>query len=219
MRHGFSGQGLAGLYTAGPVLAPYALIAAWLEQALADQRVPEPTTMALATVEADGTPDVRLILIHELSPLGPALYTGLESAKAHQLRANDAAAAVLGWHPVFRQLRVRGPVAELGREQVEQYWASRPRDFQIAGVASRQSAAVSSPEQLRERVEAAAARAGGQPVPLPDSWDGYRLRPVQVEAWAGQPSRLHDRIRWVSSTGRPADLADAAAWTWSRLQP
>jgi pyridoxamine 5'-phosphate oxidase len=200
---------------------PLTLLRDWYAEAVADERIAEPAAMVLATVDGSGRPNARTVLLKGLDRRGAEFYTNLGSTKAAELAENPYAAVVLPWHAMFRQVRLRGPVEAVSREESAAYFASRPRGSQVASRASHQSQPVAAREDLVAAVEAEEARwpDTGSPgdVPLPDYWGGFRLRPVEVEFWVGQPSRLHDRVRYASPA--PAALDDEDAWTRTRLQP
>ncbi len=201
--------------------APLGLLREWYAAAVADERVDEPAAMVLSTVDADGHPNARTVLLKGLDARGAEFYTNLDSTKAAELSRVAWASVVLPWHPMYRQVRLRGPVEPVSREESATYFASRPRGSQVASRASHQSQPVGSRAELVAAVAAEEARwpDTGSPldVPLPDYWGGFRLRPVEVELWVGQPSRLHDRVRYAAPPGTPLD--DPAAWTRMRLQP
>jgi pyridoxamine 5'-phosphate oxidase len=205
--------------------APLDLVRAWVDHAVAravqGADVPEPTALALATVDEDGMPDVRTVLMRDLDHRGPAFFTGTDSAKGRQLAANTAAAAALTWPSLFRAIRFRGYAEPLPRAEVEAYFRSRPYGSRISAAASAQS----HPVVDRATLEAAHARCAeqwpdtGSPddVPVPQDWGGYRVVADRVELWAGRSNRLHDRLVY-ERTG-PGGLADPAAWRLVRLQP
>jgi pyridoxamine 5'-phosphate oxidase len=201
--------------------APLPLIEQWYADAVEDERIDEPGAIAVATVDAAGAPDARTVLLKGLDAQGPTFYTNLGSTKSLELEANPVAAIVFLWHPMFRQVRLRGPVEPVTRAESAAYFASRPRGSQVASRASHQSQPIGSRADLQALVDAEEARwpDTGSPtdVPLPDYWGGFRMRPVEVEFWAGQPSRLHDRMRYTAPAG--ARLDDPGAWTSVRLQP
>lgn len=205
--------------------APYPLLQRWVEEAVARDvergDVPEPTSMAVATVDADGRPDVRTVLMRFLDPRGPGFVTNLDSAKGDQLRANPGIAATLTWPAMFRAVRFRGTAELISREEVADYFGQRPWGSRISAWASRQSAPLAHRRELEERFAEYAARwpDRGRPddVPVPDFWGGVRILADTVEFWAGRRDRLHDRVRF-RRTGR-GDLADPGAWSWERLQP
>lgn len=201
--------------------APLPLLAEWYAAAEADDRVAEPAAMLVATVDASGRPNARMVLLKGLDARGAEFYTNLGSTKAAELSSTPYAALVLPWHAMYRQVRLRGPVEAVSRAESAAYFATRPRGSQVASRASRQSQPLDRRADLVLAVEAEEARwpDTGSPddVPLPEYWGGYRVRPVEVEFWVGQPSRLHDRVRYSAPDGTPLD--DPAGWTRTRLQP
>jgi pyridoxamine 5'-phosphate oxidase len=180
----------------------------WYEQAV--QEVPLVDAMALATVDAEGVPDVRMVLLKGFGPEAFRFFTNLSSAKAKQLEANHRAALVLYWRELDRQVRVRGPVEPLPVAASDEYFASRPREAQIGAWASPQSEPIPDRAALDARVEDVEDRFSGREVPRPDSWGGYALRPEQIEFWQGQAARLHDRFLYT----REDD-----GWRLERLAP
>jgi pyridoxamine 5'-phosphate oxidase len=196
---------------------------AWWSQVEHAPQVPEPNAVVVATVDSRGLPDARTVLLKGVDRRGFAFYTNHRSAKGAQLAAVPAAALVLPWHGVGRQVRVRGAVEPLPRAETAAYFATRPWGSQIGAWASQQSAEVAGREPLQAAWDAAAARwpADGSagPVPVPEHWGGYLVRPVELELWVGRSSRLHDRLVYLSVTGAPAALDDAAAWRVVRRQP
>ncbi|MDP9221188.1 MAG: pyridoxamine 5'-phosphate oxidase [Actinomycetota bacterium] len=212
--------------------APLSLLAQWYAEAEADERVADPAAMVLSTVDSSGHANSRTVLLKGLDARGAELYTNLGSTKALELAGSPYAALVLLWHPMYRQVRLRGPVEPVSRADSAAYFASRPRGSQIASRVSHQSQPIGSRTELVAAVEAEEARwpdtGSGLDVPLPDYWGGFRVRPVEVELWVGQPSRLHDRVRYTAAgsgqSGSPAPpvppaLDDEQAWTRTRLQP
>lgn len=218
----YTGEGLA---EADLAATPLQQLSAWVDAAVARQAalgdVPEPMALAVATVDGSGQPDVRTVLMRMLEPRGVGFLTNLESAKGAQIRANDKVAAALVWPSMFRAVRLRGVAVPVSRERVAAYFTSRPWGSRISAWASAQSRPAASRAELELLHEEYAVRFPdhGRPddVPVPDFWGGYWVEPHVVEFWAGRPSRLHDRLV-LTRTG-PGDLADAAAWTLTRLQP
>jgi len=180
----------------------------WYEQAV--QEVPLADAMALATVDANGVPDVRMVLLKGFGSEAFRFFTNLSSAKAKQLEANHRAALVLYWRELDRQVRVRGPVERLPDGASDEYFASRPREAQLGAWASPQSEPIPDRVALDARVEDVEDRFSGREVPRPDSWGGYALRPEQIEFWQGQAARLHDRFLYT----REDD-----GWRLERLAP
>ena len=216
-RLSYAGVGLPDDVT-GP---PLPLLRRWWADAVADDRIVEPDAMVVATVDDAGHPDARLVLLKDMRRNGFTFFTHTTSAKGEQLAGVPYASLVLLWHPMHRQVRVRGPVTPVARAQAAAYFATRPRGSQIASSASRQSAPIGSRAELERAVADEQARwpDTGSPadVPLPANWGGYLVRPDSVELWVGQPSRLHDRV--LFSRKGPGDLDDVSSWSVSRLQP
>lgn len=214
----YAGEGLDEGEVPG---APFDLISAWIDTARARQvargDVPEPLSFAVATVDADGRPDVRTVLMRFLDAAGPGFVTSLESAKSQQLREVPALAATLTWPAMFRAIRFRGRAEPIGDADLDAYFAGRPRGSQLSAWVSHQSHPVEGREPLERAWAEVEARFEGQDVPRPQLWGGWRIVCDEVELWAGRSNRLHDRFRWT----RIADggLDSAAAWRLERLQP
>lgn len=213
-----------GLLEADLAATPLEQLARWYDEVSASGAVVEPNAMVLATVDADGLPDARTVLMKGLDARGLAFYTHHTSAKGRQLLATPVAAAVLPWHAVQRSVRVRGPVVAVDDAEVAAYFSSRPWGSRIGAHASHQSEQVAG----REPLETAYARAAahwpddGRDVPVPGSWGGYRIVPVEVELWVGRASRLHDRLVYVPvdpDPQRPPALDEPGAWRVVRRQP
>jgi pyridoxamine 5'-phosphate oxidase len=183
----------------------------WIADAFAAE-VGEPNAMTLATVDADGRPDARVVLLRRITDDAVVWFTDRRSAKGVQLAGTPHAALVLHWQPLERQVRLRGPVRELDDAESDAYFASRPRGSRLSAWASHQSRPTPSREAYEQQVEEVEARfAGVEDVPRPPYWGGYALTPVEVELWQGRRSRRHDRLRFVR-TG-------SGVWEVARLQP
>lgn len=169
------------------------------------------TTMSLATVAADGGPDVRLVLLRGVDADGGfRFYSSRDSAKGAQLRARPQAALAGHWPALDRQWRVRGRVEELPRAAVVEYFSSRPRLSQLAAACAVQGSELADRDGLQRAHAALAAQLGGAPVPVPEHWTGWRVLAQRIEFWQGQPGRLHDRVECT----REGD-----AWLLRRLAP
>ncbi|MCU0903067.1 MAG: pyridoxamine 5'-phosphate oxidase [Tabrizicola sp.] len=189
---------------------PFAIARAWLAQAEATEPN-DPNAIALATVDAAGMPNVRMVLLKDIEDEAFVFYTNYGSAKGHEIIASGKAAFVLHWKSLRRQIRVRGTVTREDGPQADAYFASRSLKSRIGAWASQQSQPLSS----REALMAEAARVGlskGTNPPRPPFWGGFRIHPSEIEFWADGAFRLHDRFRW-----RKTDVT--ASWDITRLNP
>lgn len=195
----------------GAAEEPFALFGRWL--ARAEKSEPnDPNAMTLATVDAEGMPDARMVLLKGFDTAGFVFYTNLESAKGSQLAGQPRAALVFHWKSLRRQVRLRGPIEPVTAEEADAYFATRPRGSRIGAWASLQSRALESRFALEKAVAAFGARYAIGDVPRPAHWSGFRLSPVSIEFWRDRPFRLHDRIQFRRQE-------EAAAWTRTRLYP
>lgn len=188
---------------------PIAQFGKWFEEAM-HAKVNEPNAMSVATVDADGKPSARIVLIKQYDERGFTWYTNYDSQKGRQLRANPHAALLFFWSELERQVRIEGKVVRTSPEESDKYFYSRPVKSQIAAVASQQSAVIANRELMEANYEAAASACHEQPR-RPEYWGGFRLVPERIEFWQGRRSRFHDRIVYV----RQAD----GGWLRERLQP
>ncbi len=188
---------------------PFRLFAAWMGEAVASEPN-DPNAMALATVDREGLPDVRMVLLKEATEAGFVFYTNTESAKGLELAANPKAALVLHWKSLRRQVRARGIVTQVSAEEADAYFASRPRDSRIGAWASQQSRPLESRFAFEKAIATYAAKFPVGAVPRPPHWTGYRIRPVQIEFWHDRPFRLHDRVRFTRTE---------EGWARTRLYP
>lgn len=188
----------------------------WFDQAVAHEAIVEPNAMVVATADAAGAPSSRTVLLKGADERGFSFFTNLGSRKSGELRANPRASVTFPWFAMHRQVVVVGDTEELSREEVGNYFRSRPHESQLGAWVSEQSSVIDSRELLDERWRALHEEyPPGSEVPLPDFWGGWLIRPSTVEFWQGRPSRLHDRLRYRGE----GSLADASLWQIERLAP
>jgi pyridoxamine 5'-phosphate oxidase len=190
---------------------PFRLFAAWMEDAAAKEPS-DPNAMALATVDADGMPNVRMVLLKGLNPEGAVFYTNTESPKGRELDANPKAALVFHWKSRTRQVRLRGPVERVSDADADAYFASRSRLSQIGAWASKQSTPLESRLAFEKAVALYTAKFAVGTVPRPPYWTGYRIVPMTIEFWEDRPFRLHERVQFSRAER-------GAPWQKTRLYP
>jgi pyridoxamine 5'-phosphate oxidase len=207
MRKQYRAQGLIEADLAGD---PYSQFARWFADAVHDG-IAEPNAMVVSTADPAGRPSSRTVLLKGYDHRGFVFFTNYESRKGRELAANPYASLLFPWHPIGRQVIAGGPVERVTREETEAYFRSRPHGSQLGAWASEQSRPVSR-EELERRYEELAVRhpEGGEPVPVPPHWGGFRVRADRVEFWQGRENRLHDRLRYENGDG---------IWSVERLAP
>ena len=184
----------------------------WFADVVAAE-LPEPNAVVVATADADGAPDARVVLMKGYDEAGFIFGTSYASAKGAQLAVNPRAALVFPWHPMQRQVRVTGRVERIGDTASDGLWDPRPRGAQLAAAASVQSTVVASRDELAERVRLLDEQTPDGPVPRPAAWGGYRVLPERVEFWQGGQDRLHDRLKFFW------DGEEGGGWIVRRLAP
>ncbi len=189
---------------------PFVLARAWLAEA-SKTEINDPNAIALSTVDRDGMPNARVVLLKEIEDGAFVFYTNYTSAKATELDAAGKAAFVMHWKSLGRQVRARGIITREDGEKADAYYASRGLKSRLGAWVSDQSKSLENREALERALEEASATHGEQPA-RPPFWGGYRLTPLELEFWADGDARLHDRFQW-----RRASVT--APWTISRLNP
>ena len=202
----------AGLHEADLDPDPMTMFGRWFDDAVA-AGLHEPNAMVVATVSADGQPSARMVLLKGLAGDGFVFYTNVRSRKGEELAAHPRCALLFPWHQLERQVRVEGTASPLPAAAVAAYFATRPRGSQLGAWASHQSHPVSGREDLEAAYAEAQTRFADQPVPVPDEWGGYAVRPHLVEFWQGRSGRMHDRLVYTRSAG------SQDGWAISRLAP
>jgi pyridoxamine 5'-phosphate oxidase len=207
---------LRSAYTAGGLsesdlaVDPMDQLASWLRDVLA-AGLPEPNAMVVATVDVDGRPSARTVLLKGLDSRGPVFFTNLSSRKGRALAADPRVGLLFPWHAIQRQVHIEGEAEPVTREETQAYFDTRPYGSRVGAWASPQSEVVGGREELERRwAEAAARFPEGQPVPAPEHWGGLRVIPRTVEFWQGRPDRMHDRLRYRRTS---------SGWTIERLAP
>ncbi len=189
---------------------PIAQFHVWFEQAAAVNPMPE--AMCIATVDEQGAPDARMVLLKGADHEGFRFFTNYDGVKAAQMEANQAAALVFHWVELDRQVRIRGPVEKTSEGESDEYYGSRGRGSQIGAWASPQSRPLGDPRSELDELTLQAEKKfeDVDPIPRPPHWGGYLIRPVQIEFWQGRRARLHDRFRY---------LPEGEGWSITRLAP
>lgn len=189
---------------------PLQLFAAWFEDA-GKSEPNDPSATALATVDGDGLPDVRMVLLKDFDERGFVFYTNFESRKGVEILGSMKAAMCFHWKSLRRQVRLRGPVEQVSDEEADAYFSSRPRGSRIGAWASKQSRPLESRFALEKAVAEYTAKYPIGEIPRPEHWSGFRIKPVSLEFWHDRPFRLHDRILFERNKDD--------GWDKSRLYP
>jgi pyridoxamine 5'-phosphate oxidase len=203
-------------YTAGGLSrddldpSPIVQFERWLQQAV-NAGLADPTAMSLGTVDADGNPWQRLVLLKGLSDQGFVFYTNFGSDKARAIAAEPRVSLLFPWNELDRQVIVAGKAERMGLGESARYFLSRPRESQIAAWASRQSRPIAARALLEEEVRRLRRKFADGEIPMPDFWGGFRVRPQRIEFWQGGEHRLHDRFRYRRQ--------DDGQWSIEQLQP
>lgn len=194
-----------------PESDPFALFQSWLNEAQASEPN-DPNAMALATADASGMPNVRMVLLKGADRDGFVFYSNAQSIKGRELAANPRAALNFHWKTLRKAVRVQGQIREVTPQEADAYFASRPKDSQIGAWASDQSRPMEGRFVFEKRIAEYALKYGFGAVPRPPHWTGWRLSPTRIEFWRDRPFRLHDRLVYSRAS-------DSAAWETERLFP
>jgi len=190
---------------------PLRLFAAWFEEATRSEPR-DPTAMTLATVDEDGLPNARMVLMKGFDERGFVFYTNIDSQKGLELDRSRKGALLFHWKSLNRQVRLRGPVERVDETEANAYFATRPRLAQVGAWASKQSAPLESRHAFEKAIALYTAKFAVGTIPRPPNWTGYRLQPLLIEFWQDRPFRLHDRVEF-----RRAE--PEAPWRKTRLYP
>ena len=190
--------------------SPFILFDKWLKDAI-DAGIPDPTAMTVATVDANGQPSQRIVLLKDVSEKGFVFFTNLGSRKAQELSVNPKVSCHFPWFFMERQVRVCGSVEKLSVSENATYFFSRPKDSQLAAYASKQSKPIGSRELLLTQFKQLKDKFANKELPVPDFWGGFRIVPHQIEFWQGGEDRLHDRFEY--------NKTEDGVWATQRLMP
>lgn len=182
----------------------------WMQQTI-DAQLPDPNAMTIATVDENGQPSQRIVLLKNLDDRGFVFYTNLRSRKAQELKQNPKVSLHFPWYFLERQVKVCGVAEQLSSTEVLKYFVTRPRDSQLGAWASQQSRPISSRALLMQQFESMKNKFAKGEIPVPDFWGGFRVKPHQIEFWQGGEARLHDRFEY--------NLQADNSWTIQRLEP
>lgn len=182
----------------------------WMQQTI-DAQLPDPNAMTIATVDENGQPSQRIVLLKSLDDRGFVFYTNLRSRKAQELKQNPKVSLHFPWYFLERQVKVCGIAEQLSSTEVLRYFVTRPRDSQLGAWASQQSRPISSRALLMQQFESMKNKFAKGEIPVPDFWGGFRVKPHQIEFWQGGEARLHDRFEY--------NLQADSSWTIQRLEP
>jgi pyridoxamine 5'-phosphate oxidase len=203
--------GQQALTEAELVADPIRQFSLWLAEA-EQVGIFEPNAFVLGTVNVDGTPTARTVLLRGVDDAGFYFYTNYSSRKGHAIAENERVSMVFGWYPQFRQVLIEGHVERVAESESDAYFNTRPRDSQISAWASNQSQPIGSREALEAQYEDRREQFATGDIPRPGFWGGYRIIPTRIEFWKGRSNRLHDRIEY-------SRVEPSQEWTVRRLQP
>ncbi len=189
---------------------PYDVFLKWIKEAINSNLIEEPNAMNVSTIEDDGYPRSRIVLLKDLSNNGLTFFTNYNSNKGKSINKNNKVCVSFFWPPMERQVIIKGKAKRISNELSKKYFYSRPRESQIAALISPQSKIIPNRNFLNKSIKSVDEKYKGKKIPMPDHWGGFIIKPFEIEFWQGRPDRLHDRILFKLFNGR---------WKSNRLAP
>ena len=189
---------------------PYDVFFKWIKEAINSNLIEEPNAMNVSTIEDDGYPRSRIVLLKDLSNNGLTFFTNYNSNKGKSINKNNKVCVSFFWPPLERQVIIKGKAKRISNDLSKKYFYSRPRESQIAALISPQSKIIPNRNFLNKSIKTVGEKYKGKKIPMPDHWGGFIIKPFEIEFWQGRPDRLHDRILFKLFNGR---------WESNRLAP
>ena len=189
---------------------PYDVFLKWIKEAINSNLIEEPNAMNVSTIEDDGYPRSRIVLLKDLSNNGLTFFTNYNSNKGKSINKNNKVCVSFFWPPLERQVIIKGKAKRISNDLSKKYFYSRPRESQIAALISPQSKIIPNRNFLNKSIKSVGEKYKGKKIPMPDHWGGFIIKPFEIEFWQGRPDRLHDRILFKLLNGR---------WKSNRLAP
>ena len=189
---------------------PYDVFLKWIKEAINSNLIEEPNAMNVSTIEDDGYPRSRIVLLKDLSNNGLTFFTNYNSNKGKSINKNNKVCVSFFWPPLERQVIIKGKAKRISNDLSKKYFYSRPRESQIAALISPQSKIIPNRNFLNKSIRSVGEKYKGKKIPMPDHWGGFIIKPFEIEFWQGRPDRLHDRILFKLFNGR---------WKSNRLAP
>ena len=189
---------------------PYDVFLKWIKEAINSNLIEEPNAMNVSTIEDDGYPRSRIVLLKDLSNNGLTFFTNYNSNKGKSINKNNKVCVSFFWPPLERQVIIKGKAKRISNDLSKKYFYSRPRESQIAALISPQSKIIPNRNFLNKSIKSVGEKYKGKKIPMPDHWGGFIIKPFEIEFWQGRPDRLHDRILFKLFNGR---------WESNRLAP